>query len=110
VWAFGCLFAQFKFANQTAVLIDIGALQVIQQFAPLTHHFKKTPARMMVFDMGLEVIGKAIYPGGEESDLHLRRSGVALDPLVLRNDVSFLLYGYRHFDLFLVNSKGNILA
>ena len=65
---------------------------------------------MMVLDVGLEVIREAIYPGGEKSDLHLWRSGIALDPLVLRNDVSFLLYGYRHFDLFLVNSKGNILA
>jgi hypothetical protein len=110
VWAFGSLFAQFKLADQTAVLIYIGALQVIQQFAPLTHHFQKTPARMMVLDMGLEVIREAIYPGGEESHLHLWRSGVALDPLVLRDYVSFLLYGYRHFDLFSVNSKGDILA
>ncbi len=110
MWAFGCLFAQFKFANQIPVLINIRALQVIQQLAPLTHHFQEPSARMMVLDVGLEVIREAIYPGGEESYLHLWRSGIALDPLVRRNDVSFLLYGYWHFGLFSVNSKGDILA
>lgn len=49
---------------------------------------------MMVLDVGLEVIRESVYPGCEESYLHLWRPSVALDPLVLRNDVSFLLYGY----------------
>jgi hypothetical protein len=110
VWAFCWLFAQFKFANQFPVLIDIGALQVVQKLAPQAHHFQQAPAGVVILDVVLEVAGETVDSRGQQRHLHFGGSGITLDTLVFRNDVSFLLYGDWHFGFFSDDSKGDILA
>jgi len=104
------LFAQFKLANQIPVLIDIGSFQIIEQLAPLADHFQQSPARMVILDMSLEVIGKPIDTCRQKSDLNFRGPGVARSTPMFRNDSSLLLNGNRHFVIISVNSKGKSLS
>ena len=58
--------------NELAVLVSVGALQIIEQLASLTDHPKQAPAGMMILDIALEVIGQPIDAGGEKRNLHFR--------------------------------------
>ena len=96
--------------DQGLVARFVFAPQVIEQLPALADHFQQSPARMVILDMSLEVIGKPIDTCRQKSDLNFRGPGVARSTPMFRNDSSLLLNGNRHFVIISVNSKGKSLS
>src|SRR5690349_1829362 len=61
-------FAQIRSATNSELLDQcliapfIGALEVIEQLAALRYKLQKSPPRMVVLDVGLEVLGEVVDP------------------------------------------------
>ena len=62
--------------DQLGVAIRILAFQVVQQAPPLTDQLEKAAARVMIFRVGLEMLGEVIDALAEERDLYLGGSGI----------------------------------
>jgi hypothetical protein len=92
----GMSLPETKPLNELAVLVSVGALQIIEQLAPLADHLEQSPAGMVILDIALEVIGQAVDAGGEKRNLHFRGSGVAGSALMIRYDLRLLRNGHRH--------------
>ena len=74
------------------VAVDVALLQVIKQAAPLTHHFEQAAARVIVLDVGLEVLSQFVDALGQQRDLDLGGAGVCSVRLVLINNARFGLF------------------
>src|ERR1051325_4490424 len=70
--------ANAELVDQCLVAPLIGALEIIEQLAALRDHLEKAAPRVVVFHVGLEVLGQRVDPLREDRDLHFRRPGVAL--------------------------------
>ena len=57
---------------------SFGALEVVEQAAALADHHQQAAARVVVLLVRLEVLGQVGDALGQDRDLHLRRTGVAL--------------------------------
>jgi len=55
--------------NQLLVSPIVGAMQIVENLPPLRHHLEQPAARVVVFDVGLEVIGQVADPLRQERDL-----------------------------------------
>ena len=53
------------------VAFDVGALQVVQQPAPLADQLQQPAARIVVMGVRLEMVGEVIDPFAEDCDLDL---------------------------------------
>jgi hypothetical protein len=62
--------------DQLGVAIRILALQVVQEASPLTNQLQKAAARVMIFRVGLEMLGQVIDALAQERDLYLGGSGI----------------------------------
>ena len=51
----------------------------------------------MVLHVGLEMIGQIVDARGKQRDLHFRRAGVGLGPLMFLQNLSLLARCYRHY-------------
>ena len=89
------LFAQVQFFDDGAVALDIGLLEVTQQVASVADHLQHATATVMVFVVGLEVLGQGVDAIRQNGDLHLGGTGVALMGLELLDNglLFFLLHG-----------------
>src|SRR5580658_5303069 len=56
----------------------IGALQVVEQTAPLPNHHEKPTARMEILIMRRQMLGEVLDALAQDGDLHLGRTGIAL--------------------------------
>src|SRR5688572_2047591 len=88
------LFPQAQTVDQLAIGVRIVSLEVVEQLAPAADHPQQPPTRVVVLDMGLEVLGEIRDTRGEQRDLNLRRSGVALGALVLLHQIGLLIVGH----------------
>jgi hypothetical protein len=88
------LLAQAQTVDQLTVLVSIGTLEVIEELAPAAHHPQKTAPRMVILDMGLEVLGQVRDARGEQGDLDFRRAGIAVRALVVFDHLGFLRVRY----------------
>jgi hypothetical protein len=70
--------AQFEFFGNGLITRKIGRVEIIQEAATLADHHEKSPPRAVVFDVFLKVLRQMVNPIGQQSDLHVRRPGVAL--------------------------------
>jgi len=52
------LFADSEPLDNASIAASVFLLQVIQQTAPLADHFQEAATRMMIFAVGLEVLGE----------------------------------------------------
>jgi hypothetical protein len=52
-------------------------VEVIQQAPPLAHHHEQAPPRTVVLNVLLQMLRQMIYPIRQQSNLHVRRPGVA---------------------------------
>ena len=52
------LFADSEPLDNASIAANVFLLQVVQQSAPLADHFQEAATRMMVFAVGLEVLGE----------------------------------------------------
>ena len=58
-------------------------LQIFQESPPLPDQHQQAPPRVVILRVGLEMLGQSVDALGEERDLHLGRSCVALVRLEL---------------------------
>lgn len=64
--------------NDSAVSFNIVLLKIGKKVSSVTYHFKKTAIGMAILRVNLQVSVKLIDSGGKQSNLYLRRTGVAL--------------------------------
>src|SRR3974390_458316 len=62
--------------NQLPVSPLVGAMQIVENLPPLRHELEQPAARVVVFDVGLEVIGQGVDPLGEQRNLDFRRTRI----------------------------------
>src|SRR6185503_15959740 len=64
------LLAQAEALDERAVGLDVGALEVVEQAAPLAHELEQPPARMEILGMRFEVIREHVDACRLDRDLH----------------------------------------
>ena len=78
----------------------------------MTDHFVQTSAAVMVFLVHFEVLGQRVDPVGEDRDLYLGRTRVALVRLILLDKLLFLFlrnHNNHLFDYFLSLSVRRVI-
>ena len=71
----------------SAVSIEVGALEVVKQLAAAGDHTEKATTGVVILGVNLEVVRKVVDAGGEKSNLHFGRAGVAFSALELGNEL-----------------------
>src|SRR5829696_2661275 len=87
------LFADAEALDQVRVAVGVLALQVIQQAAALADQFQEAAPGVVVFRVGLEMLGEIADALAEERDLHFGRAGVAVVGLVAVDDFGLTVLG-----------------
>jgi hypothetical protein len=72
------LVPEAQFLDDLPVAVDIRTLQVVQETATFSDHFKKSTTAVVVLLVGAEVIRQIIDPLGEQGDLNAGRATVGL--------------------------------
>jgi len=85
-----------KSLDQPLVTAVFGALQIIQNLAPLRHELQQPAPRVVVFDMCFEVLRQIIDPLRQEGNLHLGRTGIARFDGIRLDKLRFTRGCYRH--------------
>src|SRR4051812_34778696 len=88
--------ANAKLLDQSLVALLIGTPEIIKQLTTLRHELEQPAARVVVLDVGLEVLGQVGDPLSEDRDLHLGRPGVAGLGGIGLDNFSFTLSRNRH--------------
>ena len=78
------LLADAQAADQIGIALRILALQIVQQAAALPDQFEEASARVMIFRVGLEMLGEIADAFAENGDLNFRRAGVGIVGAVRR--------------------------
>src|SRR5690606_29602408 len=78
--------AQTEPLDEAAVAVDVHLLQVAEESATLADEEQEPPAGVVVVLVGLEVLGEVLDPLGQQRDLDLGGTGVALVRGVLGHD------------------------
>src|SRR5262245_26916288 len=87
---------QAELLDQGAVALEVRALQVVEQPSAAPDELEQAAARVVILRVRAQVLGELVDPGGEKGDLHLRRTGVALVPAVLADDLQLGFLGQSH--------------
>src|SRR5215470_8531369 len=66
-----------ELVDQALVARLVGAQEIIEQLAALRHELEQAATRMIVFHMGLEMVGQRVDAFRQDGHLHFRRTGVA---------------------------------
>src|SRR5689334_314415 len=69
--------ANAELLDQILVARFVRATQIIEQLAALAHHLEQSTTRVVVLDVGLEMLGEVIDALGQDRHLHFGRSGVS---------------------------------
>jgi hypothetical protein len=85
------LAADTKTVDQRLVPFRAAALQIIQKTPPAGNHQQQPAPGMVIFLVGLKMIGQLRDPLAEEGYLHLRRATVRFMRPVLPNYLLFNL-------------------
>src|SRR5699024_1731460 len=72
------LLAQTQFSDQSAVTVDVLLLQIGKQVAAAADHLEQAAAAVVVVLVALQVLGQVVDARGQQRDLDLRGTGVAL--------------------------------
>ena len=79
--------------DELPVAIEVLALEIPKEPAPLTDHHQEATAGMVVLGVTLQVTGQVIDPLREEGDLDLSGAGIAGTPAVLLDQLGFVFGG-----------------
>src|SRR4029450_2853384 len=85
-----------ELVDDDAIPFRCSGPKVFQEPTPLADEHQEPAARMGVFDMLLEMIGQAVNALGQERDLHLRRTRIALVGAELLDQTLLAIDGKRH--------------
>ena len=91
-----CLLTDAEFGDDRTVPLDIGFLQIVEQAAAMTDHLQKTAAAVMILRVLFEMLVEGVDPVGQDRDLDLGRSGVALMDGILFDDVRLFFLEKSH--------------
>ena len=72
------LLTQFQLLGYGLVASEVSGLEVIQEPTALANHHKQSAAGTVVLEILLEVLGQVVDALGEQRDLHVGRTGIAL--------------------------------
>src|SRR6266511_1418686 len=75
--------AKTELRDERSVPLDVVAPEVVEQSTPPSDQHEQASTRVMVLLVDLQMLGEVVDPLGEQSDLHLRRTGVGLMEAVL---------------------------
>lgn len=78
------------------IALRVLSLNVIEQTTPATHQHQKTSAATKIFLMGPHVLGQAVDPGRQDSDLYFGAARVVVALLKFADYLGFLLFGNCH--------------
>src|SRR5262245_28430049 len=99
--------ANAEFLDQVLVARFVRATQVVEQLAALAHHLEQPATRVVVLDVGLEMLGEVINALGQDRHLNFRRSGIS-GLLGIRLDYFGLAAGgHRHRSSFLTHGSAH---
>jgi hypothetical protein len=90
------LFAKAELADEAGVAVLILAAEVIEQRTALVDQHQQAAPRVIVFRVGLEVLGEVEDAFGEDRDLDFRRPSVALALRMFLDQRLLALGGNRH--------------
>src|SRR5215467_4781189 len=91
--------ADSELVRQDSVSLRVLLPEVFQEAAAPADEHEQAAAGVVVFLVGLEVIGQAVDPLGEKRDLHFRRARVAVVRLELLDETLLLVDGQPHAKL-----------
>jgi hypothetical protein len=72
------LLSQIQFVDDDAVALEVVVAEVLEQPPSLPDELQKPALGIVVFLVGLEMLGQIVDAFGDESDLHFRVAGVGL--------------------------------
>src|SRR6266540_2972241 len=75
--------AKTELRDERSVPLDVVAPEVVEQSTPPSDQHEQASTRVMVLLVDLQMLGEVVDPLGEQSDLHLRRTGVGFMEAVL---------------------------
>ena len=67
---------QTEFIDDCAIALEVCALKIFQQAAPLADFDKQTSTARVIFFVGLQMSGQIVDRLSQERDLHFGRAGV----------------------------------
>ena len=86
------LLSDVQLADNGAVTLNIGLLEVVEKISSVTYHLEKSAAAVVILVVSLEVFVEIVDPVSEERDLNLRRAGISLmSSILLDNCLLFVL-------------------
>lgn len=80
------LLAQTEFLNQRTITICVFVLQIREQALAAVNHHDQAAAGVVILGVGLEMVVEFVDTGGQQGDLHFRRTCIVLAASVVRND------------------------
>ena len=80
------LLAQTQLSDQGTITVDVLLLQIGQQIAAAADHLEQAAAAVVVMLVALQMLGQVVDARGEQRNLDLRRTGVALNALSQSDD------------------------
>src|SRR4051794_12257553 len=90
------LLAKTQLRDECGVALAILLADVIEEGAALVDHHQQAAPAVIVLGVRLEMRGEVVDPLGEDRDLHLRRTGIALALGIVLDDFLLALGGHRH--------------
>jgi hypothetical protein len=84
------LFAQPKLLDQRPIPLNVLVLEVVQEAAPLAHQFDQSPAGVVVFGVGLEMIRQVTDPLAQDGHLYFGGTGIRFMLAKPIDNVTFL--------------------
>src|SRR5919202_5365644 len=99
----GSSLAKAELRDEGGVALAVGLAEIIQQGAALVDEHQEAAAGMVVLRVRLEMLGEVLDALGENGDLHLGGTGVALRLGVVFDNFLLALGGHRHRQLLYVS-------
>jgi len=90
------LFFKAEFFNKSVVALFVASLPILHVSAAVGNHLEEAAARVLVFEMFLQMYSELVYLFRQERNLHLRRAGIACLGRIRLDDFSLAACCYRH--------------
>src|SRR5262249_51008803 len=94
--------ANAELVDQVLVARFVGATQIVEKLTALADKLEQPTTRMVVLDVGFEMLGEIVDPLGQNRHLHFRRPGISGLLGVCLNDFGLAAGTYRHRSSFLM--------
>ena len=86
------LLSNSQFRNTRPVALDVLFCEIVEEVSAAPDHFQQPQLAVLVLLVDLEVFCELLYSLREDSNLHLRRTGVCLVRAIAYDHRSFLIF------------------